>query len=158
MSATSRPADSVSEGDSPSASRRVPALRHADRHQQVQPGLRLAEMGQGGWQRVPVLDARLGDLPGESLGDFGGFDDAAPLCHQAWNVGARGEESASGQSFDVESNRRFVHGACFARIRGASYKMVRLTTLGILPPTGSCCHNAAGIPAAPNVELCLTPA
>ena len=75
-------------------------------------------MGESGWQRVPVLDARLGDLPGESLGDFGGFGDAAPLCHQAWNVGARGEESAAGQSFDVESNRRFVHGCVFRAYPG----------------------------------------
>ena len=96
-------------------------------------------------------------LPGESLGDFGGFGDAAPLGHQAWNVGARGEESAASQSFDVESNRRFVHGACFARVRGASCNMVRLTALGILPPPGSPCHNPAGIPAAPNAERCLTP-
>ena len=62
-----------------------------------------------GRHRVSVFDARLGDLPGESLGDLGGFGDAAPLRHQAWNLDARGEESAAGQFLDVKPNRRVVH-------------------------------------------------
>ena len=85
------------------------ALRHADGYQQVQPEIGLEEMGQSGRQRVPVRDARLGDLPNQSLGNSGGFDNAAPLCHHARNIDTGGQESAAGQLLDVESNRRFVH-------------------------------------------------
>lgn len=53
--------------------------------------------------------ARLGDLPGESLGDFGGLGDAAPFRDQTGNVGARGEEACAGQSLYAKSNRCFGH-------------------------------------------------
>ena len=56
-----------------------------------------------------MLDARLGDLPSESLGDFGGLGDAAPFRDQAWNIDARGEKTAVGQYLDVKSDRCFVH-------------------------------------------------
>ena len=84
-------------------------LRDADGHQQIEPGLRLLKPGQRGGEWITVLDARLGDLPGESLGDFGGFGDAAPFCDQTGNVRARGEEASTGQSLDVKSNRYFGH-------------------------------------------------
>ena len=41
--------------------------------------------------------------------DFGGLGDAAPLGHEAWNIGARGQESAAGQLLDVEPDRCFAH-------------------------------------------------
>lgn len=85
------------------------ALRDADGHQQIQPGFRLLKPGQRGGEWITVLDARLGDLPGESLGDFGGLGDAAPFRDQTGNVGARGEEACAGQSLYVKSNRCFGH-------------------------------------------------
>lgn len=85
------------------------ALRDADGHQQIQPGFRLLKPGQRGGEWITVLDARLGDLPGESLSDFGGLGDAAPFCDQTGNIGARGEEACAGQSLYVKSNRCFGH-------------------------------------------------
>ena len=85
------------------------ALRNADGHQQIQPGFRLLKPGQRGGEWITVLDARLGDLPGESLSDFGGLGDAAPFCDQTGNIGARGEEASAGQSLDVKSNRCVGH-------------------------------------------------
>ena len=44
-----------------------------------------------------MLDTRLGDLPGKTLGEFSGLGDAAPLRDQTRNVGARGQKTAVGQ-------------------------------------------------------------
>ena len=48
-----------------------------------------------------MRDTRLSDLPGEPLGDFGGFGDAAPFRDQAGHVDARGEKPALGEFSDV---------------------------------------------------------
>ena len=85
------------------------ALRDADGHQQVQTGFPLLEAGQRRGERITVFDARLRDLAGESLGDFGGLGDATPFCDQTGNVGARGEEASASESLDAKSNRCFGH-------------------------------------------------
>ena len=67
-------------------------------------------MGQRGRKRIAVLDARLGDLPGQPLGNLGDLGDASPFRNQTWNIDAGRQKAAVFQSFDVESDRRFVHG------------------------------------------------
>ena len=58
---------------------------------------------------VAVFNARLCDLPGESLGGFGGFGDAASLGHEAWNIFSCDQVSAARQLFDVDPDGCFVH-------------------------------------------------
>ena len=68
----------------------------------------LDQISQRWRERVAVLDARLGDLSGKSLGNFSSLGDAAPFCNQAGHIGACGEKTTSAQCLDVESNRCFV--------------------------------------------------
>ena len=134
-----------------------PALRHAHGHEQVEPDFGFVEMGQCGWQRVPVLDARLRDLAGEPLGDFGGLRDGAPLGHEAWNIRARGQESAVGQLLDVEPDRCFAHRSFCGR-GGRRWRRARLLgfyrecVLHGLRQTparvGQAARHVAGVPAA----------
>ena len=67
-------------------------------------------MGQRGRKRIAVVDARLGDLPGQPLGNLGDLGDASPFRNQTWNIDAGRQKAAVSQSFDVESDHRFVHG------------------------------------------------
>ena len=84
-----------------------------------------------------MLDALLGYLPGESLGDFGGLSDAASFRDKAWNIDARGEKTAIGRFLDVESDCCFVHVSVSAEISPCPGSGLCVTHAGNLSGTHS---------------------
>ena len=106
---TSSPHDSVRAADPLSASARS-WLRHADRHQKVEPSLGpgFVETDQASGTGSPWSMHDLAILRANSWA-IAVASDATALRRQARHIGARGEESAARELLDAESNGHFVH-------------------------------------------------